>query len=41
MEDLHTAKNGGLMISKVRAYNTSTIPDCRLQQFGQETNSFA
>ncbi len=41
MEDLHTAKNGGLMISKVGAYNTSTIPDCRSQQFGQETNSFA
>jgi hypothetical protein len=34
-------KNGGLMISKVGAYNTSTIPDCCSQQFCQETNSFA
>jgi hypothetical protein len=41
MEDLHTAENGGFMISKAGAYNTSTIPDCRSQQFGQETTPFA
>lgn len=28
MEDLHTAKNGGLMISKVGAYNTASHAGC-------------